>query len=235
VLQFTQLGRGEVIHAQDCVAALFWCYIMVARFKNHKLGCEDSIHFNISVPGLKHISQYAEPDSMYFGNSTVTTSALLEASLLLQAPEDEEEGLISNLAFCSLGNACLAIRKALEAVDSRYLKHFATLRGSRSELDDRLEYERCLDRQRTGLVLEDLTFSEPEIPVGMPHVEQDECMQPCFCSDDKEEGKIVMLPRKGHRLGDEPWPVWVCLAPEDMEKLEEQLELDGMWAKPDWW
>ncbi|KAF4950378.1 hypothetical protein FSARC_13212 [Fusarium sarcochroum] len=208
---------------EDCIFALFWALIILARVSSKKLAANASTNVNIMIPGhLSTTRREYGPD--YFGNSTVAAVASCDVEDLV-GPEEEwdDEGELfmgcDRLAF-----AASIISGARREVNKDYMRKLYGLKQAISPAEDRLAYERALRRHTGSLIFEDWTCYGAQFECHLSFVNGRE---PRFvpCIDDLLEGTVILLPRKNERDGLEDWHICVCLHKWDMEVVGDLLKI----------
>ncbi|QYS94815.1 hypothetical protein H0G86_002136 [Trichoderma simmonsii] len=213
------------------VVAMLWVTIIQARFLKRRIGTEDTARLNILLPGQPNALRGGEPDLGYFGSSTVPTVAELSVPRLLNPanqhkPNDFQGEIRPKDSVQWLANAASAIHWAINKVDVNYVRHLMAFKEGVRPHEDSMAYNRAIDRHRTGMVFEDWSGYSSDEVIGTPFTTgRAAAFLPC--ADDKEEGKIVLLPqRRGPdaRENEIGWATWVCLDVEEMPVVLELLD-----------
>ncbi|KAK0759129.1 hypothetical protein N5P37_008618 [Trichoderma harzianum] len=218
------------------VVAMLWVTIVHARILKDRIGARDTARLNILLPGQPNATRGEAYDWNYFGNSTVPTVAQLSVPRLLYfASDDGSHGFQGEIepkyTVRGLADAAKAIHYAINKVDGTYVRR---LMGAKKTLHPSLDlaaYNRGIDRHRTGMVFEDWSgySSYQNQVIGTPYTRgYAEAFLPC--ADDKEEGKIVLLPQRRGPVASEDeigWATWVCLDVEEMPRVLRQLNRQG--------
>ncbi|KAK4066933.1 uncharacterized protein Triagg1_7933 [Trichoderma aggressivum f. europaeum] len=220
------------------VVAMLWATIIHARFSKHRIGVDSTARLNILLPGEPNARRWEAPDWSYFGSSTVPTVAELSVPRLLYAEAYSGDGNYSNdfqgeinstYSVRGLAEAASAIQCAIDRVDGNYVRYLMGLKNSLQPSTDRTAYSRGIDRHTTGMVFEDWSGYFSDLAIGTPYT-TGQVMGVLPCADDKEEGKIVLLPQM--RGSDDTeneigWATWVCLDVEEMPVVLRELYSQG--------
>ncbi|KAL7937154.1 hypothetical protein V8C35DRAFT_294904 [Trichoderma chlorosporum] len=214
---------------KDYAIAMLWYAIARARYRHHSLfGYEDVLKLNILLSGEPHALREDVYDQCYFGSSTVPTVAKIRCGRMIRC--DTEYGQSCNSGIRGITDAANEIHRAIDRVDRDYVQQLMGLKESLQPSVDRDAYERGIDRHKTGLVFEDCSkyysdnWATGFLPLSMcrPLV--------MLCADDKEEGKIVLLPKlqpqdkEGNVIG---WRFWVCLDVDLWPRVLDELAFQG--------
>ncbi|KAL7955298.1 hypothetical protein V8C34DRAFT_291950 [Trichoderma compactum] len=219
------------------VVAMLWATIIHARFSKHSIGVDSTARLNILLPGEPNARRWEGPDWSYFGSSTVPTVAELSVPRLLY-PEayaddnyfnDFQGEINSTYSVRGLAEAASAIHCAIDKVDGNYVRYLMGLKNSLHPSADWTAYSRGIDRHTTGMVFEDWSSYFGDQAIGTPYT-TGQVMGVLPCADDKEEGKIVLLPQTrgpDARESEIGWATWVCLDVYEMPVVLRELNSRG--------
>ncbi|KAL7790926.1 hypothetical protein V8C37DRAFT_417289 [Trichoderma ceciliae] len=226
-------SHGISVRDEDYIVAMLWVAIVHARFSKRKVASRDKAQLNILLPGEPHARRTEERDWTYFGSSTVPTVAELSVQNLIFA-FDHPNSSFQDMSMCiysvrGLAEAASAVRKAMNLVDSNYVRHLMGLKETLHPEADWAAYERGIDRHTTGVTFEDWSGYFDDKLMGIPFT-TGRPLRVLPCADDPEEGKMILLPQLGGRNmfaeGNEVgWSAWLCLEREVMEVVLGQLEI----------
>ncbi|UKZ46293.1 hypothetical protein TrVGV298_000494 [Trichoderma virens] len=225
---------GVRVKDEDYIVAIIWATIIHARLMMDRIKLRHNARLNILLPGEPHARRAGEHDFCYFGNSTVPTVAELGVSRMLFPDRyiiDHNFQYQSNCHYSirGLSEAAGAIRWAINKVDHNYVRHLMGLKDTLQPSTDWAAYERGIDRHTTGTVFEDWSGYFNNQAIGLPY-SMGRAVRMLPCADDKEEGKIVLLPTlggldaSGNEIG---WTAWVCLDVEVMPIVLRELDIQG--------
>ncbi|KAL7945567.1 hypothetical protein V8C42DRAFT_60026 [Trichoderma barbatum] len=226
---------GVGVNGKDYIVAFLWAAIMHARFMKGRITALSTARLNILLPGEPHARRAEQPERNwgYFGSSTVPTVAEANTTRLLFSPNGPstglQDGIMCDYSITGIAEGASAIRKAINKVDYNYVQHLMGLKDVTPPIDDWEAYERGIDRHTTGTVFEDWSGYFDDQLFGLPHT-TGQPMRLLPCADDKEEGKIVLLPRLGGRdaaNNEIGWSAWVCLERDEMDFVLAQLDAHG--------
>lgn len=213
------------------VVAMLWVTIVHARILKDRIGARDTARLNILLPGQPNATRREAYDWSYFGSSTVPTVAYLSVPRLLYfvGSYNFQGEIEPQYTVRGLADAAKAIHYAINQVDGNYVRR---LMGAKKQLHPNLDlaaYNRGIDRHRTGMVFEDWSGYSSQEVVGTPYT-SGYAAAVLPCADDKEEGKIVLLPqRRGSDASEDEigWATWVCLDVDEMPRVLRQLNSQG--------
>ncbi|KAL7915136.1 hypothetical protein GGI35DRAFT_474827 [Trichoderma velutinum] len=220
------------------IVAILWATIIHARLLKRRIGLQSTARLNILLPGEPNARRWEERDWSYFGSSTVPTVAELSVPRLLFAEayggdddhsDDFQDEIKSIYSIRGLAEAASAIHWAIDKVDSNYVRHLMSLKKSLRPSADWAAYGRGIDRHTTGMVFEDWSGYFSNQAIRIPYT-TGQAVRVLPCADDKEEGKIVLLPqvRDPDAMEDEiGWATWVCLDVDVMPVVLRELHSQG--------
>ncbi|KAL6807276.1 hypothetical protein GGI42DRAFT_351884 [Trichoderma sp. SZMC 28013] len=220
------------------VVAMLWATIIRARFSKHRIGVDSTARLNILLPGEPNARRREGTDWSYFGSSTVPTVAELSVPRLLYPEAYADDHVYSNdfqgeinstYSVRGLAEAASAIHRAIDRVDGNYVRYLMGLKNSLQPITDWTAYSRGIDRHTTGMVFEDWSGYFSDHAIGTPYT-IGQVMGVLPCADDKEEGKIVLLPQmrgSDARENEIGWATWVCLDVDEMPVVLRELNSQG--------
>ena len=212
---------------RDFVIAIFWVLIIRARWCSTQFDAEDEARLNISVTSAYQINEPRGSNREHFGNSTVTTVALLAGTEvgLMAANEDDQD--IRDACFEDYAYAALVIRDAIQKITRKYVCNLTTMKERMTAVDDRHASYKASTNRSCTINVEDWTELGRGLNLSIPYTEHG---QPRIVPSPwhMQEGSIILLPRKTDDWSREKWNVCVCLRYEDMLELVNQLEMGGI-------
>lgn len=224
-------SRGITVTDDDYIIAVLWVAIISARFSRRKVHSLNTARLNILLPGEPHARRADERDWTYFGNSTVPTVAEVVIQNLVFAVNHPNSSF-QDMAMCiytvrGIAEAASAVRRAINRVDTHYVRQLMGLKQSVPPESDWAAYDRAINRNTTGVTFEDWSGFFTGKLFGIPHT-TGRPLRILPCADDMEEGKIILLPQlggkdvDGNEMG---WSAWLCLEREVMGVVLGQLEI----------
>ncbi|PNP53383.1 hypothetical protein THARTR1_06077 [Trichoderma harzianum] len=220
------------------VVAMLWVAIIHARLLKHRIGDESTARLNILLPGEPNTRRGEGIDWSYFGSSTVPTVAELSVPHLLSAeayagddnyPNDFQGEISPTYRLRGLAEAAKAIHCAINNVNDYYVQQLMGLKNGLRPETDWEAYSRGIDRHTTGMVFEDWSGYFSDEPIGIPYT-TGQVTKVLPCVDDKEEGKIVLLPPMRGSDDEENeigCATWVCLDVDEMAVVLRDLDSQG--------
>ncbi|KAL6902509.1 hypothetical protein GGI43DRAFT_342024 [Trichoderma evansii] len=231
----------EDVTDKDFFVAILWAAITKARYRLNKLRECRRVMMNILLPGEAHV--HRNNDWTYFGSSTVPTPVTVGIQGVVDMPLNSQYDNYSfrpYISDCRLGirwiaKAAASIRQAIDKVDAGYIRRLMGLKQMLSVEEDTAAYERGLARSTTGTTFEDWTdfYRSGSTSAGIPFTDTSEYIQVLSCTDDLEEGRIILLSQfKTSDNGDCETRLLasLCLELETMRLVRSCLEAEG-WIK----